>query len=150
MEGAAGEARGVVPRATEQVFSTARELKLLGWSFEFRASCLEIYNEELRDLLPSEGAAKSDKKVRSTHHHGHAPPAPPLPYPAPSVPRPLRTLSPLYPAPTLFCHAPPARPFRTPPLPYPASSVPCLLCILPHPLLPAALVSASTPPQWGR
>lgn len=59
MEGGGGEARGVVPRAAEQVFGSARELSLLGWSFEFAASFMEIYNDELRDLLPAEGASGS-------------------------------------------------------------------------------------------
>ena len=49
-----GDGRGVIPRAAQQVFSHCAELRLLGWSFEFRASALEIYNEELRDLLPAD------------------------------------------------------------------------------------------------
>ena len=52
MEGASGDHRGVVPRAAQQVFDAARDLQSLGWTYEFEASCLEIYNEELRDLLP--------------------------------------------------------------------------------------------------
>lgn len=59
MEGAGGESRGVVPRAAEQVFGAAQKLQLLGWSFEFAASFLEIYNDELRDLLPAEGGSGS-------------------------------------------------------------------------------------------
>ncbi len=45
------EARGVVPRAAEQAFARAEELKSLGWEYSFELSCLEIYNEELRDML---------------------------------------------------------------------------------------------------
>ena len=52
-----GDGRGVIPRAAQQVFSHCAELRLLGWSFEFRASALEIYNEELRDLLPADSEA---------------------------------------------------------------------------------------------
>jgi kinesin family protein C1 len=59
--GAAAGARGVIPRAAEQVFTHCAQLQLLGWQFEFRASALEIYNEELRDLLPAELAADTDK-----------------------------------------------------------------------------------------
>ena len=49
----------VVPRAAEQVFRSARELAPLGWAFEFEASFLEIYNDELRDLLPASEASAS-------------------------------------------------------------------------------------------
>ena len=45
------EARGVVPRAAEQAFARAEELQSLGWEYSFELSCLEIYNEELRDML---------------------------------------------------------------------------------------------------
>ena len=51
MEGAHGDARGVVPRAAEQVFAAAQDLSGLGWTFTFEVSCLEVYNEELRDLV---------------------------------------------------------------------------------------------------
>lgn len=43
--------RGVVPRAAEQAFARAEELRSLGWEYNFELSCLEIYNEELRDML---------------------------------------------------------------------------------------------------
>ena len=45
-----------------QVFSTATDLARLGWSFEFHASCLEIYNDELRDLLPPEVPKLTDRR----------------------------------------------------------------------------------------
>ena len=65
MEGAKGELRGVVPRAAEQVFQSAEDLSRLGWSFEFHASCLEISNEEIRDLLPAEGGATPKGKGKA-------------------------------------------------------------------------------------
>lgn len=57
MEGAPG-LPGVTPRAVERLFSHAEELAALGSRFTFEVSCLEIYNEEVRDLLapPAKGA----------------------------------------------------------------------------------------------
>ncbi|KAL4439937.1 hypothetical protein ABPG75_002938 [Micractinium tetrahymenae] len=45
------EEPGMIPRAMDQVFATARELAAQGWRYEMRAAMLEVYNEELRDLL---------------------------------------------------------------------------------------------------
>ena len=70
MQGARGELRGVVPRAAEQVFATSVDLALLGWTFEFYASCLEIYNEELRDLLPGESKKADVAKLKISDANG--------------------------------------------------------------------------------
>uniref|UniRef100_A0A7N6BSS9 Kinesin-like protein n=1 Tax=Anabas testudineus TaxID=64144 RepID=A0A7N6BSS9_ANATE len=52
MEGAEfDEARGVIPRAVQQIFRAAEKLGSQGWEFTFTASFVEIYNETLRDLL---------------------------------------------------------------------------------------------------
>ena len=56
--GKGAELRGVVPRAAEQAFETAEQMRSLGWDFSFELSCLEIYNEELRDLLGEERSKK--------------------------------------------------------------------------------------------
>lgn len=45
------EMRGVIPRAVEQIFASAKRLEAQGWSFEMDADMLEIYNESIRDLL---------------------------------------------------------------------------------------------------
>ena len=57
MDGPHGD-RGIIPRAVEQVFARAAELADLGWSHTFEVSLLEIYNEELRDLMPDSKKGK--------------------------------------------------------------------------------------------
>ncbi|KAI4898295.1 hypothetical protein NFI96_033501 [Prochilodus magdalenae] len=45
------EMRGVIPRAVQQIFKSAKVLGEQGWQYTFTASFVEIYNETLRDLL---------------------------------------------------------------------------------------------------
>ncbi|KAI0563396.1 kinesin-related protein [Gracilaria domingensis] len=47
---------GMVPRSIQQVFETARSMKKDGWTFDLKASFLEIYNESIRDLLVDNSA----------------------------------------------------------------------------------------------
>lgn len=56
--------RGMIPRAVQQVVATSRAMKEQGWDFQLEAQFLEIYNDELRDLLapPSD----YDKRVKVT------------------------------------------------------------------------------------
>ena len=46
-----GAMRGIIPRAVEQILSQAMAMQSQRWTFAMKASFLEIYNEELRDLL---------------------------------------------------------------------------------------------------
>ena len=46
-----GESRGMIPRSVELIFQEIASLQSKGWSYECKASMLEIYNEEIRDLL---------------------------------------------------------------------------------------------------
>jgi kinesin family protein C1 len=46
-----GAMGGIIPRAVEQILSQALSMQLQRWTFTMKASFLEIYNEELRDLL---------------------------------------------------------------------------------------------------
>jgi kinesin family protein C1 len=48
-----GAMRGIIPRAVEQVLLQAKALQAHKWNFNLSASFLEIYNEELKDLLAS-------------------------------------------------------------------------------------------------
>lgn len=43
--------RGIIPRAVEQILSQAKIMQAQRWQFSVSASFLEIYNENLRDLL---------------------------------------------------------------------------------------------------
>ena len=54
------EKRGMIPRAVEQIFQTAKLLESKGWSYEMEVTYLEIYNENIRDLLVSK--VKDDVK----------------------------------------------------------------------------------------
>lgn len=42
--------QGIIPRAMKQVFDMIGDLLVCGWTYQFRASYLELYNEEIRDL----------------------------------------------------------------------------------------------------
>jgi kinesin family protein C1 len=46
-----GAMRGIIPRAVEQILSQAATMQSQRWTFTMKASFLEIYNEDLRDLL---------------------------------------------------------------------------------------------------
>ena len=46
-----GDERGIIPRAVQKVLEQAESLKQKGYSYEMSASYVEIYNEQIRDLL---------------------------------------------------------------------------------------------------
>mmetsp|Transcript_24067 Transcript_24067/g.49180 ORF Transcript_24067/g.49180 Transcript_24067/m.49180 type:complete len:930 (+) Transcript_24067:134-2923(+) len=46
-----GAMRGIIPRAVEQILAQAELMQNQRWKFTMKASFLEIYNEDLRDLL---------------------------------------------------------------------------------------------------
>ncbi|KAL6071666.1 kinesin-like nuclear fusion protein [Balamuthia mandrillaris] len=50
------EKRGMIPRTVEQIFETTRYLQEKGWEYTMEAAFLEIYNEEIRDLLKKKKA----------------------------------------------------------------------------------------------
>jgi hypothetical protein len=58
------EQPGMIPRAMDQVFAAAVELAPQGWRYEMKASMLEIYNEELKDLLGKGPPAGKKHAVR--------------------------------------------------------------------------------------
>ncbi|KUJ19370.1 kinesin-domain-containing protein [Mollisia scopiformis] len=59
-------ADGMIPRATHQIYETATNLKDKGWTYTMEGSFVEVYNEEIHDLL---GSSKDfDKKKHEIRH----------------------------------------------------------------------------------
>lgn len=65
MEGdESGKKVGIIPRTIQKIFEETHSLSEKGWKYKLEASFLEIYNEEIRDLLATEKGLKYDiKKV---------------------------------------------------------------------------------------
>ncbi|VDM63332.1 unnamed protein product [Angiostrongylus costaricensis] len=51
MRGGGSESEGLIPRAVKFLFQSKDKLSDLDWTFEFKASFVEVYNEEVYDLL---------------------------------------------------------------------------------------------------
>jgi kinesin family protein C1 len=59
-------ADGMIPRATHQIYETATNLRDKGWTYTMEGSFVEVYNEEIHDLL---GNSKDfDKKKHEIRH----------------------------------------------------------------------------------
>lgn len=56
---------GVIPRALRQIYNTSKELEDRGWSYKMEGSFVEVYNEEIRDLLGDDDRASKKHEV---HH----------------------------------------------------------------------------------
>jgi len=60
---------GMIPRAVEQIFIAAKELKEKGWKYEMEGQYLEIYNETIRDLL-GDGDLSKKHEIKHNLHTG--------------------------------------------------------------------------------
>lgn len=59
-------ADGMIPRAVRQIYATASALEEKGWRYEMEGSFVEVYNENLNDLLG--GAEELDKRKHEIRH----------------------------------------------------------------------------------
>lgn len=57
---------GMIPRAVHQIYDTAKSLEDKGWKYSMEGSFIEVYNENLNDLLGK--AEEFDKKKHEIRH----------------------------------------------------------------------------------
>lgn len=57
---------GMIPRAVHQIYDTAQALEEKGWKYSMEGSFVEVYNENLNDLLGK--AEEFDKKKHEIRH----------------------------------------------------------------------------------
>ena len=60
-----GSNRGIIPRAVEQIIEQTLSMKEQGWDMTVSVSVLELYNEDLKDLLPEEQRPTRGIKART-------------------------------------------------------------------------------------
>lgn len=65
-----GELRGIIPRSVEQIISRVMVMSEEGWNINVTASIVEIYNEELRDLLTTTNSKDSLSKLKISNLQG--------------------------------------------------------------------------------
>merc|ERR1719347_991855 len=61
---------GVIPRTIRQIFDIKKKLVEKSWSYKLTASFLEIYNEEIRDLLNNDPNLKYEIKMVKDEQKG--------------------------------------------------------------------------------
>lgn len=59
---------GMIPQALRQIYSTSKELENRGWKYTMEGSFVEVYNEELRDLLGKDGENDRGNKKHEIRH----------------------------------------------------------------------------------
>lgn len=58
---------GMIPRATHMIYDTVTKLKEKSWTYTMEGSFVEVYNEELRDLLTPAKEVDPKKKIEIRH-----------------------------------------------------------------------------------
>mmetsp|Transcript_35013 Transcript_35013/g.40517 ORF Transcript_35013/g.40517 Transcript_35013/m.40517 type:complete len:397 (+) Transcript_35013:1374-2564(+) len=62
-----GPMRGIIPRAIEQVGRYKNDLENAGWVYEMKVSFLEIYNENIRDLLREKNPGNIKHEIKQNN-----------------------------------------------------------------------------------
>lgn len=60
-------ADGMIPRATKMIYDTVNKLKEKSWTYTMEGNFVEVYNEELHDLLTSAKEAEGKRKPEIRH-----------------------------------------------------------------------------------
>lgn len=60
-------ADGVIPRATKMIYETVNKLKEKSWTYTMEGNFIEVYNEELHDLLTPAKEQDGKKKLEIRH-----------------------------------------------------------------------------------
>lgn len=60
-------ADGVIPRATKMIYETVNKLKEKSWTYTMEGNFIEVYNEELNDLLTPAKEQDGKKKLEIRH-----------------------------------------------------------------------------------
>ncbi|KAH8174444.1 kinesin motor domain-containing protein [Sarocladium implicatum] len=59
---------GMIPRATHMIYDTINKLKEKSWSYTMEGSFIEVYNEDLNDLLTRNGGPEEKSKKLEIRH----------------------------------------------------------------------------------
>lgn len=65
-----GAQRGIIPRAVQQIIEQSIAMKKQGWTVTVNVSVLELYNEEIRDLIIAKGEQQQQNKLKITDVQG--------------------------------------------------------------------------------
>jgi len=65
-----GAQRGIIPRAVQQIIEQSIAMKKQGWTVTVSVSVLELYNEEIRDLIIARGEQQHADKLKITNVQG--------------------------------------------------------------------------------
>ncbi|GIL47931.1 hypothetical protein Vafri_4549 [Volvox africanus] len=64
--------RGIIPRALEQILANAQQLEEEAeWAYTMHASCIEVYNQTLRDLLSQGTTIQDNNAIKHDLAGGH-------------------------------------------------------------------------------